>query len=516
MSRSCRSVLALLHRCVAASHLTTSARCAFVPSSTLTSKTGTDSLRGLQVAVRRSLCSKAPYEDDTYPPLPAFQVAEQPEKKDVYIVQVQGLPWACTSQDVVRFFSECQVRKGVSGVHMTMDGQGRPSGRAFVELEHEEDVRKALEKHRQYLGPRYVEVYEVTDSDAEEILKKTTQSPADSRVVKLRGLPFSCTENDIVLFFSGLDIIKKGITIITNRKGRNTGEAFVWFATQEAADEALQKDRQLIEERYIEVFPSTSQELQSRLSSSLSPSSEVTRKRVSPLHTAARPVYEVTDSDAEEILKKTTQSPADSRVVRLRGLPFSCTENDIVLFFSGLDIIKKGITIITNRKGRNTGEAFVWFATQEAADEALQKDRQLIEERYIEVFPSTSQELQSRWRGSSSLSSEVTKKRVSPLHTAARPVAAPRPSKTSSLSSHYVHLRGLSFHASGEDIVKFFSPLSVSMIRLELGPDGRPSGEADVYFDCHEDAVAAMSHDRMNIGGRYIELFLNSDSDDER
>ncbi|XP_061836385.1 G-rich sequence factor 1 [Nerophis lumbriciformis] len=383
MSRSCRSVLALLHRCVAASHVTLSARCGFVPNSTLTSKTRTDSLRGLHLAVRRSLCSKAP-EEDKYPPLPDYQVPEQPEKKDVYIVQVQGLPWACTAQDVARFFSECRIREGVSGVHMTVDSQGRPSGRAFVELEHEEDVRKALEKHRQYLGPRYVEVYEITDSNAEEILKKTTQSPEESRVV------------------------------------------------------------------------------------------------------------------------------------RLRGLPFSCTENDIVLFFSGLDIIKEGITIITNRKGRNTGKAFVTFATQEAADEALQKDRQLIGERYIEVFPSTSQELQSRWRGPSSPSSEVTKKRVSPLHTAVRPVAAPRPSKTSRLPSHYVHLRGLSYHASGEDIVQFFSPLSVSMIRLELGPNGRPSGEADIYFDCHEDAVAAMSHDRMNIGGRYIELFLNSDSDDER
>ncbi|XP_061751856.1 G-rich sequence factor 1 [Nerophis ophidion] len=383
MSRSCRSALALFHRCVAASHVTPSAavaaRCGFVPSSTLTSKTRTDFLPGLQVAVRRSLCSKAPFGEEKYPPLPAYQAGEQPEKKDVYIVQVQGLPWTCTAEDVVGFFSECRIREGVSGVHMTVDTQGRPSGHAFVELENEEDVKRALEKHRQYLGPRYVEVSEITDSDAEEILKKATVSPDDSRVVRIRGIPFSCTEKDIVLFFSGLDIVENGITMIKNRRGRNTGEAFVRFATQQAADEALQRDRQLIWERYIEVFASTGRELQSRWTNLSPPSSDITKKRVSPLH---------------------------------------------------------------------------------------------------------------------------------PLHTG--PVAAPRRSKT---SRHYVHLRGLSFRASGEDIVKFFSPLSVSMIRLELGPNGRPSGEADVYFDCHEDAVAAMSHDRMNIGERYIELFLNSDSD---
>lgn len=45
----------------------------------------------------------------------------------------------------------------MTGIHLTSDRLGRPSGRAFIEMEHEEDVNKALEKHRQYLGPRYVE-----------------------------------------------------------------------------------------------------------------------------------------------------------------------------------------------------------------------------------------------------------------------------------------------------------------------------------------------------------------------
>ena len=40
----------------------------------------------------------------------------------------------------------------------------------------------------------------------------------------------------------------------------------------------------------------------------------------------------------------------------------------------------------------------------------------------------------------------------------------------------------------------------MSKILIECGPDGRPSGEADVYFSCHQDAMAAMSRDRMHIG----------------
>ncbi|TDH13200.1 hypothetical protein EPR50_G00054990 [Perca flavescens] len=60
-------------------------------------------------------------------------------------------------------------------------------------------------------------------------------------------------------------------------------------------------------------------------------------------------------------------------------------------------------------------------------------------------------------------------------------------------------MRGLPFQVSGEDIVKFFFPLIVSKILIECGPEGRLSGEADVYFSCHQDALTAMSRDRQHI-----------------
>lgn len=52
---------------------------------------------------------------------------------------------------------DCRIRDGVKGIHLTVNKMGRPTGIAFIEMEDEEDVNKALEKHRQYLGPRYVE-----------------------------------------------------------------------------------------------------------------------------------------------------------------------------------------------------------------------------------------------------------------------------------------------------------------------------------------------------------------------
>ena len=36
-------------------------------------------------------------------------------------------------------------------------------------------------------------------------------------------------------------------------------------------------------------------------------------------------------------------------------------------------------------------------------------------------------------------------------------------------------------------------------VHIEVGPDGRVTGEADVEFATHEDAVAAMSKDKANM-----------------
>lgn len=47
-------------------------------------------------------------------------------------------------------------------------------------------------------------------------------------------------------------------------------------------------------------------------------------------------------------------------------------------------------------------------------------------------------------------------------------------------------------------------------VRLLKDHTGRASGEADVEFISHEDAMRAMSKDKGHMQHRYIELFLNS------
>lgn len=44
--------------------------------------------------------------------------------------------------------------------------------------------------------------------------------------------------------------------------------------------------------------------------------------------------------------------------------------------------------------------------------------------------------------------------------------------------------------------MQFFSPLNPLRVHIDVAPNGKSTGEADVEFRSHEDAVAAMSKDK--------------------
>ena len=66
-------------------------------------------------------------------------------------------------------------------------------------------------------------------------------------------------------------------------------------------------------------------------------------------------------------------------VVRMRGLPFSASADDIRAFFKDLTIKPDGIVLCEGRDGRPNGEAFVEFTKEAYADDAVQFHRQVQE-----------------------------------------------------------------------------------------------------------------------------------------
>ncbi|KAM9313385.1 heterogeneous nuclear ribonucleoprotein H2-like [Gastrophryne carolinensis] len=347
-------------------------------------------------------------------------------------------------------------------------------------------------------------------------------------VVKVRGLPWSCTTEEIENFFSESKILggMDGIHFISTREGRPSGEAFVEFENEDDLNLALKKDRETMGHRYVEVFKSNSVEM-------------------------------------DWVLKHTGPNSPDTAndgFVRLRGLPFGCSKEEIVQFFSGLEIVPNGITLPVDFQGRSTGEAFVQFASQEIAERALKKHKERIGHRYIEIFKSSRAEVRTNYdpprkligmqrpgpydrpgagRGYNSMGRGFDRMRrgayggdfnVSCMYAGYDDyngyneygfggeqrfgrVSDQRYNDGSSFQSttgHCVHMRGLPYRATETDVYTFFSPLSPVRVHIEIGADGRVTGEADVEFATHEDAVAAMSKDKANMQHRYVELFLNS------
>lgn len=169
-------------------------------------------------------------------------------------------------------------------------------------------------------------------------------------VVRIRGLPWSCSVDEVQRFFSGCKIMNNGggIHFTYTREGRPSGEAFVELETEDDLKIAVKKDRETMGHRYVEVFKSNNVEM------------DWVMKHTGP----------------------NCPETAGDGLVRLRGLPFGCSKEEIVQFFSGLEIVPNGITLPVDIQGRSTGEAFVQFASQDIAEKALKKHKERIGHRW--------------------------------------------------------------------------------------------------------------------------------------
>uniref|UniRef100_A0A5B7ARV5 RRM domain-containing protein n=1 Tax=Davidia involucrata TaxID=16924 RepID=A0A5B7ARV5_DAVIN len=199
--------------------------------------------------------------------------------------------------------------------------------------------------------------------------------PPPFPVVRLRGLPFNCSETDVADFLHGLDIVD---VLLLHKNGKFTGEAFCVLGYPLQVDFALQRNRHNIGRRYVEVFRSKRQEYYKAIAN------EVSDARGGSPH---RSVPKVKSSD------KGRDSVEHTGVLRLRGLPFSAGKDDIIDFFKDFLLSEDSIHITVNSEGRRTGEAFVEFMSVEDSKAAMVKDRMTLGSRYIELFPSSHEEL---------------------------------------------------------------------------------------------------------------------------
>eukprot|EP00884_Botryococcus_braunii_P006144 jgi/Botrbrau1/15530/Bobra.0123s0006.1 len=85
-------------------------------------------------------------------------------------------------------------------------------------------------------------------------------------VLKLRGLPYSATQDEIAKWFAAANLPVTPITsanvhLVVHADGRSSGEAFVEFASPDDAKQGMALHKHMLGNRYIEIFMSTPQEI---------------------------------------------------------------------------------------------------------------------------------------------------------------------------------------------------------------------------------------------------------------
>ena len=63
----------------------------------------------------------------------------------------------------------CEVLDGEDGILFVHQADGRATGDAFVLFASEEEAAKALSKHRECIGARYIELFKSTTAEVQQV-----------------------------------------------------------------------------------------------------------------------------------------------------------------------------------------------------------------------------------------------------------------------------------------------------------------------------------------------------------
>ncbi|KAK7502353.1 hypothetical protein BaRGS_00006306 [Batillaria attramentaria] len=376
---------------------------------------------------------------------------------DGFVVRLRGLPWSATIEDVFNFFEGCEINGGENGIHLTLSREGRPSGEAFVEFASEEDVQQALKKNKEHLGQRYIEVFRSKKGEMDWVIKRAgmDSNNMSEAVVRLRGLPFGCSKEEIAQFFTGFEIVPNGIMLPEDRLGRSTGEAFVQFASQEIAEKALGKHKDRIGHRYIEIFKSS-----------------------------------MAQANAVFGNQRGGMRPPMG-MGGMMGRPCPYDRNDRFGGPMGPGMMP-GPMGPFGRGGRGGRNLKGYYDDDDFDD-------------YNMGYGNMSF-MGNRGRGGMRPPRGGMRGGMMMDDRPRGPPGSHYISKT----GHSVHMRGMPFLAIEQDVFDFFKPMQPVRVEFDYGPDGRRTGEANVDFATHQEALEAMKKHRANMQHRYIELFLNS------
>eukprot|EP00916_Digyalum_oweni_P015002 GHVL01024503.1.p1 GENE.GHVL01024503.1~~GHVL01024503.1.p1 ORF type:complete len:465 (-),score=90.38 GHVL01024503.1:20-1414(-) len=212
--------------------------------------------------------------------------------------------------------------------------------------------------------------------------------------------------------------------------------------------------------------------------------------------------FEVSQASVAEVYSPESSINA---LVKIRGIPYSATKEDIRSFFASFLIAPDGITLCINDEGRPSGDCFVRFVNDGEADKALGKNRQYMGFRYIEVFRASQMEFD-----------RVQSRRQQPRRDIQNSPVKYNYPPSNGYNPGTLRARGLPWSATTHDVAQFFTEHGYVVEDVVLGhtPEGRPSGDAWIQFPSESIAEQARGElNKKNLGNRYVELFMSCKAD---
>ncbi|XP_065294197.1 RNA-binding protein 12 isoform X3 [Dermacentor albipictus] len=323
----------------------------------------------------------------------------------------------------------------------------------------------------------------------------------ESCCVELRGLSGAPTPRDVKDLFRGLRIFSGCIRVATSETGIKS--VVVRFANKWDAREAIQGDYKILCGDPIQVVPFPEDLF------------EQTELLVSP----------------SAVPPNQGRSRESDMVVVMKGLPYNTSEQDVLQFFSGLNVLD--IFVEHERSGRATGMAFVEFGDKRDFETAMSMQRRKIGHRYIELSVGSRDVMYAARNGDNIRPDGMPPSRRDeepPVAHGVGPDRAPEvghgpgpmhgPGMGAAVTAHgpghslvppghtCVSMLGLPNTVTDRDIADFFSTQGVipRAIHIMLGANGVPTGHAFAEFATHADCERAFLQDGANLGPHVIAL----------
>lgn len=209
-----------------------------------------------------------------------------------------------------------------------------------------------------------------SSSDAEEdVSSAAPASTGEAKfTIRLRGLPFTATEEQLREFLYPLDPLE--IRLPLDRKNRPSGRAYIDMRSKADYDAALKRNGDHLGERYIEVSKDDGAAL------------ERDKDRPAPeaIEKPKRKEYPELSADDETL--------AESGRIFVRNLAYACTEDDLKKLFEPFGPLADVYMPLDSETKKSKAIAFVTFVMPEHAVEAFSKlDGQSFQGRLIHLLP---------------------------------------------------------------------------------------------------------------------------------